>query len=260
MIQSGKIVQTMFLLTTIATYYYLSWLNKEKGFVPKIRKIAALDAMEEAVGRAAEMGRPVHVSPGTPGAAESIEAQTIAGLAVTSHVSRLCARNGVPVIATASRPELLPVLQEIVKEAYKAEGVGEAYNDENVRFLSDNSNAYAGGVQGIVEREECAANIIVGKLYGTANVLFGRATVAGKTIQIGGTAYYLVVPHLVVTCDYVLMGEEVFVAEAYLNQDPKQLITVFAQDIFKIISLGLLIIGLLTYSMGSNLVIDFLNT
>ncbi len=250
----------MFLLTTIATYYYLSWLNKEKGFVPKIRKIAALDAMEEAVGRAAEMGRPVHVSPGTPGAAESIEAQTIAGLAVTSHVSRLCARNGVPVIATASRPELLPVLQEIVKEAYKAEGVGEAYNDENVRFLSDNSNAYAGGVQGIVEREECAANIIVGKLYGTANVLFGRATVAGKTIQIGGTAYYLVVPHLVVTCDYVLMGEEVFVAEAYLNQDPKQLITVFAQDIFKIISLGLLIIGLLTYSMGSNLVIDFLNT
>ena len=259
MLQTGRILQTIFLLATIVIYSYLLWLNKEKGFVPKIRKIAALDAIEEAVGRAAEMGRPVHVSPGTPGAAESIEANTIAGLAVTSYVSRLCARNGVPVIATASRPELLPVLQEIVKQAYIVEGVEQAYIDENVRFLSDNSNAYAGAVQGIVEREECAANIIVGQLYGTANVLFGRATVAGKTLQIGGTAYYLVVPHLVVTCDYVLMGEEVFVAEAYLNQDPKQLITVFAQDIFKIISLGLLILGIIMFSAGSNLVIDLLN-
>lgn len=259
MLETGKISQVIFLLATIIIYRYLLWLNKEKGFVPKIRKIAALDAIEEGVGRAAEMGRPVHVSPGTPGATESIEANTVAGLAITSYVSRLCARNGVPCIATTSRPELLPVLQDIVKESYKAEGVEQAYLDENVRFLSDNSNAYATGVQGIIEREECAANIIVGKLYGTAFMLFGRATMARKTMQIGGTAFYLVVPHLVVTCDYVIMGEEVFVAEAYLNQDPKQLIGVFGQDIFKIISLSLLILGLIASIAGSTALINLLN-
>ncbi|MBS3984321.1 MAG: hypothetical protein KGZ66_01795, partial [Selenomonadales bacterium] len=40
------------------------WVAKRGTFIPTLRRIAGLDAMEEAIGRATEMGRPVHFSPG----------------------------------------------------------------------------------------------------------------------------------------------------------------------------------------------------
>ena len=55
-----------------------------------IRRVAGLDAIEEAVGRAAEMGKPVVASYGLAG----FTYWTLAGLAILSHVAQLSARTG----------------------------------------------------------------------------------------------------------------------------------------------------------------------
>lgn len=258
MLQPGKAMQFLYLVAVFVVIVVLIQLHKKKGFTPKVRKIPALDAIEEVIGRATEMGRPIHVSPGTPQQGETIEVETIAGLAVTSYVAQLCARNGVRCIATAFLPEMLPLVQEVVKQAYIAEGKPDAYKDEDVRYLSDQLDAYATAVQGIMDREDCAGNIIVGRLYGVAFMLFARTAIGGRTMQIGGTAYYLNVPHLIATCDFVLIGEELFAAEAYLTQDPSQLMALFSQDIFKLVAMALTGIGALLYLAGSPAIMNIL--
>lgn len=247
MFQTGRIIQLLYLLSSFILVILLTRMNFTP---PKMRTIVALDAMEEVVGRGVEMGRPIHVSPGTPSLGEGVEAQTVVGLTIVGHIARLCARFGARCIATAKLPELYPMLQQIVKEAYIAEGKPEDYIDDDVRFLSDQINAYASAVQGIIERENCVGNIVIGRAYGASFMLFARATVGGEVIQIGGTGHVANNAHLAATCDYILLTEELFAAQAYITQDPNQLRAVFTQDIFKAISFVLLIAGSLLTMAG----------
>ncbi len=63
--------------------------------LPTIRRVSGLDALDEAIGRATEMGRPVHFSPGI---SDVNEAQTMASMAILDYVARKSARNDVPLI------------------------------------------------------------------------------------------------------------------------------------------------------------------
>ncbi|HHY18038.1 MAG TPA: hypothetical protein GX524_08165 [Firmicutes bacterium] len=53
--------------------------------IPSVQKVAGLDALDEAIGRATEMGRPVHFSPGI-GYVDN--AQTLAAFSILSYVAR----------------------------------------------------------------------------------------------------------------------------------------------------------------------------
>src|SRR5262249_31811522 len=61
-----------------------------RGKPGTVRRIPGIGAMEEAVGRATEMGRPVFY---VPGIEEVQDIQTVAGLLILGHVAELCARN-----------------------------------------------------------------------------------------------------------------------------------------------------------------------
>lgn len=254
----GRFMQFLFFGLFIVVFVAL-YENRKSKALPKIRKIAALDAIEEVVGRAAEMGKPIHVSPGTPSFGESIETETVVGLAINSYVAGLCAKYDVRAIYTAALPEILPILQEVVKQAYLSAGKSDAYRDNDIRYLSDQINAYVSGVQGIVENEECVGNIIFGRMWGAAFMLFARASVAGKTLQIGGTANIVNVAHLMASCDYVCIGEEMYAAEAYITQEPKQVWTVFTQDLLKYAALALIIVGIALNALGNPAMITLLN-
>ncbi|MEM2074134.1 MAG: DUF6754 domain-containing protein, partial [Nitrososphaeria archaeon] len=63
---AGRIFGAIFLLISFLIVY-LFMTRAVKGSVPKIRKMAGLEAIPESIGRAAETGRPVHYTPGTAG-------------------------------------------------------------------------------------------------------------------------------------------------------------------------------------------------
>jgi hypothetical protein len=235
----------------------IQWLQRERGFEIKLRSMAALDAITEVIGRSAEMGRPIHVSPGMPLIGESIEAETVAGLSILSHVTKVCADYGVKMYATAALSELVPIMQEVVYQGYLARGKPEEYQEEDIIFMSDHGRAYATGVIGLVERENCAGHIVIGRLYGNAFLLFSRATHL-DVMTIGGTAYYTNCAHLMATCDYVLVGEEIFAASAYVTREPNQLLAIFSQDVLKILVIGLTVLGSLIAIAGSQWMVTLL--
>ena len=228
----------LFALTLLFMWY------AKKGKSIFIRKIGALDAIDEAVGRATEMARPVHFTTGSTATLYSDEApQILAGLTVLSHVARLTARQRTPLITTVCDPSYLTLTEEIVREAYLKEGRPEDYRQDMVRYISQEQQAYVSGVQGIFLRENVAANFVIGPLYAEALMILETGYRVGA-IQIGGTGTKTIqMPFLIAVCDYTLIGEEIYAAGAYISKDPRTLATILAGDIAKFAVELLLIVG-----------------
>ncbi|MCL5038870.1 MAG: hypothetical protein M1299_03430 [Firmicutes bacterium] len=204
--------------------------------IPAIRKLAGLDAIDEAIGRATEMGRPVHFSPGMSG----FTAVTYAGLAVLSQVAKKAAQYDTRLLVTNRQPLVQPVAQEVVKQAYLEAGRPDAYNPDDVRYLSDAQFSYTVAVMGLYQREKPAANILYGYWMAEALILAEAGAQTGA-IQIGANTNTFQIHFFIVTMDYVLIGEEMFAAAAYMSKEPVLTGTVVGQDMFKI-GIGLLIV------------------
>ncbi|MGB4025153.1 MAG: DUF6754 domain-containing protein, partial [Bacillota bacterium] len=95
--------------------------------IPQIRRIAGLEAIDEALGRATEMGKPIHFSPGM----STFGSEMYAGLAVLSYVAKMAAQYDTKMIVTTRRPQIHPVAAEIVKQAYLEAGRPDAYNPDD---------------------------------------------------------------------------------------------------------------------------------
>jgi hypothetical protein len=57
-------------------------------------------------------------------------------------------------------------------------------------------------------------------------------------------------PFFVASCDYTLIGEELFAASAYLSHEPKQLGSLKGQDLGKLIFILALVIGVIIQVSG----------
>jgi hypothetical protein len=229
-------------------------VQAQNGKIPAIRRIAGLDAIEEAVGRATEMGRPVHYSPGVG----ALDAATFAGLELLDLVAKQVARYGADLIVTIRQPIVLPIAEEVVKTGYRSAGVEEAYNPDSVRFISQEQFAYAAGTMGIMEREQVAANLMLGYFLAESILLAETGFKAGA-IQIAGTDNRSQVPFFVTTCDYVLIGEELFAAGAVASQNPLKLGSIAGQDLAKIYAIALLVIGSVAANFGITAISNLLS-
>lgn len=250
MLAAGKIFQlVMLIVLTAIILYYIS--RARGGWVPNVKRIAGLDAIEEAVGRGTEMGRPIHYTPGIAPINGAEAAQTFAGLEILAVTARIVARYGAQIIVTLRQPTVLPLAEEVVRQAYLAEGLGEAYDPDSVRYLSEAQFAYAAGVMGTMVREKAAANIMLGGFWAESLIMAEAASEIGA-IQIAGTARLTQIPFFVVACDYTLIGEELFVASAIASNNPIKLGSIAGQDIGKLIAVTLLVAGTLLESVGVN--------
>lgn len=233
-------------------------LSTTGKWTPKIRRLAGLDAVEEAVGRATEMGAPVHFSPGIGGITDDSAPQTFAGLEVLAYVTQLTAKYNTEIIATIRTANVFPLAQEIVRQSYLAAGRPDMFQEDTVRFLSSEQFAYAAAVMGIMNRHKVAANLMMGAFW-AESLLFAEAGAQVGAIQVAGTANMAQLPFFVAACDYCLLGEELYAAGAYLSQDKVKLGSIGAQDIAKAITMVILLIGSLLATANISIVNDLLS-
>ena len=215
-------------------------VTAQHGRLPFIRRIPGLNAIDEAVGRATEMGRPILFSPGLRG----LDIITLQALAVASHVGRTAVRYGTRLIMPVCDSQIMPVAEQVMREACTAEGRPEAFRSEDVRFLSDRQFAYAAGVTGILHRERVAASFLFGQFFAESLILAENGQAVGA-IQVAGTPDLLQIPFFVVTCDYTIIGDEYYAASAYLTREPTQLGSLVGQDIGKAMIFVLILIGVI---------------
>ena len=220
------------------------------GTAYQIRTIAGLDAIEEAVGRATEMGRMVHFSPGIAALSGVTAAQTFAGLETLGMVAKLVARYGAKLFVSIRQPIVLPLAEEVVRQAYMSEGNIEAFDEDCVQYLSSQQFAYAAAVMGIIQREKAAASILLGAFW-AESLMISEAGFHAGAIQIAGSANISQIPFFVAACDYVLIGEELYAAGAIASGNPVKLGSIAGQDISKLYVMVLLLVGVASATAGS---------
>ncbi len=233
----------LFLIMAVIVYYIETG---KRGKELYIREIAGLAAVDDAVGRATEMGKPVLF---IPGIMDMDNIQTIASIVILGRVARKTAEYGSPLLVPTSRSVVMSVAQEVVKEGYLQAGRSDAYNKENIQYLTDDQFGYAAGVDGIMVREKPAAIFLLGCFYAESLILAETGRSVGA-IQIAGTAMPSQIPFFVAACDYTLIGEELFAASAYLSREAKLLGSLKGQDAGKLFFLILIIVGVIAASLG----------
>ncbi len=215
-----------------------------------IRRIAGLEALDEALGRATEMGRSVLFVHGLKG---MNEIPTIAAVNILGRVARRTARLDADLRVANVDPVVMSVSQEVVKEACLEEGRPDAYRPDDVFMAGTEQFSYAAALEGIMVRDRPAAHILMGYFYAESLLLAETGSTTGA-IQIAGTDAYTQLPFFVTTCDYTLMGEELYAASAYLSKEPRLLGSLRGQDVGKAVLILVLIAGTVLSTAG----VDFL--
>lgn len=206
-----------------------------------IRPLAGLEAVEDGVGRATEMGRPVLFIPGT---GDVDDVQTLAGLSVLSRIAKITARYETPLMVPCLYPMPLAAAGEVVRQSYLDAGKPEAFNPDMVRYVAGESFGFAAAVNGWMVREKPATNIFLGN-FAAESLLLAETGNAAGAIQIAGTAQPEQLPFFIAACDFTLLGEELYAASAYLSHEPKFLGSLKAQDLFKILLVVAILAGAL---------------
>ena len=232
-------------------------LMADRGRKFELRKrLPALDAIPEAIGRAVEMGRPIHYTPGRGGGFYGVRGtHTQMGLVVCGHVARICARLGAKFVVSVANPEEIPLAEEIYRGAFVAEGRPEVQPD--VRFYGVGDPSFGAGCLGTIGRERAAVNMIIGG-SGSDFPIVAEGAFRMGAFQIGGNANVFMIPLVVASCDYTLIGEELFAAGAMLSENTTQLAGIVANDISKVFIIVLILLGAILLTAGFPIVLQLL--
>jgi len=208
------------------------------GIPLKVRKIAGLEAVDEAVGRATEMGRSCLFIPGIQ---DMNDIQTIAGLTVLSRVAKTAAEYDAKIEVPTSRSLVMTTARETVQSAFLAAGRPDAYNEDLIYYVTDEQFGYVAYLSGMMVREKPAACFYMGAFFAESLILAETGNSIGA-IQVAGTAMPSQLPFFVAACDYTLIGEEFFAASAYLSGSPEELGSLKGQDVGKaLVALGIVV-------------------
>ena len=212
----------------------------------KIRRIAGLEALDEALGRATEMGKPVLF---IHGLRDMSQISTIAAVNILGRVARRTAEYDTALRVVAPDPVVMSVSQETVKASYIEAGRPDAFNPDHVFIAGAEQFSYAAAVEGIMIRDRPAAHIMMGYFYAESLLLAETGSTTGA-IQIAGTDAFTQLPFFITTCDYTLLGEELYAASAYLSGEPRMLGTLKGQDAGKALILLALAVGTFLATAG----------
>ena len=227
------------LLLCVFIIYYITRARAGKELF--IRKIAGLEAVEEAVGRATEMGKKIFY---IPGISDMDNMQTIASITILGKVAELAARHETWLQVPVCRSLVMVTAKEVVKEAHSKVGRPDTFHEDQVNYLTDDQFGYAAAVDGMVVREKPATIFFMGEFFAESLILAETGNASGA-IQIAGTAAPAQLPFFIAACDYTLIGEELFAASAYLSREPKLLGSLKGQDMGKAVILVAILVGII---------------
>ena len=244
----------MLMLLIFSVGGLMFWFTDQarKGKDIFIRRIPGIDAIEEGIGRATEMGKPILYVPGID---ELQDIQTIASILILGQISKKVAEYQSEIIVSCCIPIVREVADEVVRAGFFQAGHPDAYRPQNTRFISSEQFAFCAGTNGIISREKPATNIYLGRFFAESLILAETGFV-NKSIQIAGTAEATQLPFFIAACDYTLIGEELFAVSAYLSKDPRLVSSLKASDWVKAFCIVAIIVGTFVHTVfGSDFVV-----
>jgi len=257
-IQDGKYAALVvsLLIFGVSMLFYYSAKRGRKFEIKK--KIAGFEAIPEAVGRATELGKPIHGSTGGSTTGSWRGPMVVAGTTLMGYVAELAAKNKMPFHVSVGYPDQIVLLDDMLRASYLKGGHPELYTSEQVHYYGDSDSSYTGGMVGFISRAKIGANFLLGG-YGGEALFVAEAGNRLGAFQVAGTPAVWQLPFLVTTCDYVMLGDELFAAGCMVTGNPAETSFIAGQDLLKIVIIALTVIGTLAVTFGSNFLVQLLN-
>lgn len=244
---SLPIVLAVFLPTLALMFTFVHHARIQRGQrIPPFRPLPGLNEFQTSLGRVAESGRPVHVATGAsePGALGPT-APALASLLLVQRVAENTVRRGGTVIISAGDLPSYAGARGAVRQAYNQTGFATEYRPDAIRLVAHQTPiAYAAGVAARYAEQPLAASLVAGE-YGAEALLIGAEGAVRNVPQIGAAATINGAAVLALTSDALLIGEELFAAEAYLAQQPTPRARLLTQDVLRLAVIGILLAGIL---------------
>lgn len=254
--------QVLIVLLVTLVVVAMTWLHHARtrsGKLPVRRPLPALDALRNALGRGAETGRSLHVSPGAGqigagSGTRSSTAETLAGLMMAGRIAEEAALNGAPILVSSGDAISHLALRGVVRQAYQMAGQTQDYDAARVQLLAhQDALAYASGVTTLYARQPIEASVLVGS-FGQEFLLMGEEGAQRDLPQVAGATMSIAIPLMLLTTPSTLIGEEIFAADAYLTSEPTAQSRLMTQDTLRtvviLLVIGGFIYGLLQPSLG----------
>jgi hypothetical protein len=238
-LDSARIPVLIATIIGVLIVLYTTFYRKDRQSY-RMREIGGLKAIEEAIGRATEMARPLLFTPGWGGDIQ--RPTTIASMNILSRVAETTARYDCSLIYPTHDPVIMSVAQEVIRESYARAGHPDRVREDNILYVSPSQFGYAAAVDGLIARNKPASVFLLGTFEAESLILAETGNAIGS-IQIAGTDSTIQLAFFIVACDYTLIGEELFAASGYLSGDQSILSSVRAQDFLKILIVALVVIA-----------------
>lgn len=241
--------QFFVLLLFIGIFAYAADRFKKDGKF-SVRSLEGIAKIEEAIGRATEMGRATHWSYGMG----TFDAQYFAAFTLLEYAAALCAKYDSRMIISIYLPEVVPMTEEIVKKAYAEAGVPERFRPDDIRFWGGSHNP---AMIGTISREQVAGNFMIGSLF-HESILSLEAAARYNAIQVMGTSNTHQLPFIAAGCDAIFIGAEMFAAAAQLQPTPVRVGSTTAEDWTTRVMIFLMVAGAFAATAGNTFLKDLL--
>lgn len=236
---------TPILLITVAIVLPLLYARVYSGGRSiRLRRMPAVEGLNQALVRAAESGKPVHLAPGS-GALHGVDIapETFAGLVLAQTMANVATRRGATVIASSGDAVTHLALRGAIHTAYRDAGYSDDYKPNEIELFADhNALAFAAGQAQRLKAQPMEASIEVGA-FGESFLLIGEQGRQSGIEQLAGTTQPSSLAAAVLTANHVLYGEEIYVAEAYIAPTTLGTARIMSHDMLRYIIIGLLLLG-----------------
>jgi hypothetical protein len=234
---------TLFIVALLLTAVYA--LRVRSGRLPHFRPLPGIDRLRALFSDVSESGRPLHVATGAGRfASTGVTAETVASLLIAQRVAEATTERGGHVAATSGEIEAHAALRGTLHGAYRQAGFGADYQPRTVQLVAQQTPvAYATGVAARYAAEPMAASVVAGN-YAAEALLISEEGAARGIPQFAATTSLAALPVLALSADTTLVGEDLFAAEAYLNDGPAQKARLLTQDALRWVILVLLLGGM----------------
>jgi hypothetical protein len=226
----------LFALTVIVVALLLLIFTRRQrsGRYPAIRPLPACNSLANQVGEAVESGRQLHVSLGQASLVGPANPTSIAAVHILDYLAKDGSASGTPPLTTVGDGTLLPIAQDSLRQAHEAAGRLSEYKPSMTQFLAADSDpyAYAGGIAAILQQGKTSSNLLVGR-FGPELAIPAEIAARKNMEQVIGTDDPSALAVATAVTDNVLIGEELFAAGAYLENEPGQLAGLQVQDILR---------------------------
>ncbi|GAH10007.1 unnamed protein product, partial [marine sediment metagenome] len=130
-----------------------------KGKIESIRRLPIIDAIDEAIDRSTEQGRPVLM---TYGPNDNLSPPGLVGLDAVYYVAQKTAEAGTELYIPVSGPRTLPIALENYRMGCLKAGAPELFKETNVRYMGRGQFSYTSGIMGLMESHKPGACIFLG--------------------------------------------------------------------------------------------------